>query len=118
MSEEFEAVGAFATAGLAARVLDGGRDFGAAVHGMCANCGAQLNGAFCHVCGQSSHIHRSLLHLVEEVVHGILHFDTKGWKTFPLLVAFPGRLTRRYIDGQRKTYVSPLALFLFMVFLS
>jgi hypothetical protein len=118
MSDELEAVGALATASLAAAAIDGGQDHGAAEHGICANCGARLGGAFCHVCGQSAHIHRSLLHLVEEVVHGILHFDTKGWKTIPLLVAFPGRLTRRYIDGQRKTYVSPLALFLFMVFLT
>lgn len=84
----------------------------------CANCQAPLGGAFCQACGQSAHIHHSLLHLAEEVVHGILHFDAKGWKTIPLLVAFPGRLTRRYIDGQRKNYVSPLALFLFMVFLT
>ncbi|MEO5972026.1 MAG: DUF3667 domain-containing protein [Sphingomicrobium sp.] len=35
----------------------------------------------------------------------------------PLLIWHPGRLTRRYIAGQRATYVSPLALFLFSVFL-
>lgn len=84
----------------------------------CVNCQAPLGGAFCQACGQSAHIHHSLLHLAEEVVHGILHFDAKAWKTIPLLVAFPGRLTRRYIDGQRQNYVSPLALFLFMVFLT
>ncbi len=118
---DLEAVGALVTAGLAASELDGdkgGRAAPAAPHGACANCKAALTGPYCVACGQSAHIHRSLLHLAEEVVHGILHFDAKGWKTIPLLVAFPGRLTRRYIDGQRKNYVSPLALFLFMVFLS
>jgi len=125
MSDELESVGALATATLAASTLDrakGGvpgheQHAGAAEHGACANCGAQLTGPFCRMCGQTAHIHRSLLHLIEEVLHGVWHFDAKGWRTIPLLVFLPGRLTRRYIDGQRTTYVSPLALFLFMVFL-
>ena len=29
----------------------------------------------------------------------------------------PGELTRRYIDGQRARFISPIALFLFCVFL-
>lgn len=121
MSGDLEAVGALALAGLAAGEIEGDKapQPASAAHAVnCANCQAPLGGAFCQACGQSAHIHRSLLHLAEEVVHGILHFDAKGLKTIPLLVAFPGRLTRRYIDGQRKNYVSPLALFLFMVFLS
>ncbi|MES2128220.1 MAG: DUF3667 domain-containing protein [Pseudomonadota bacterium] len=118
MSEELEGLGAFATAGLAAAAIEGGGQHDGHAHGSCANCMTTLSGAFCHGCGQAAHIHRSLLHLAEEVLHGILHFDAKGWRTIPLLVFRPGRLTRRYIDGQRKTYVSPLALFLFMVFLS
>ncbi len=116
MSDELESVGALATATLAASTLDG-INGGKAGHGACANCGAQLTGPFCRMCGQEAHIHRSLLHLIEEILHGVWHFDAKGWRTIPLLVFLPGRLTRRYIDGRRKTYVSPLALFLFMVFL-
>jgi len=83
----------------------------------CANCGAQLTGAYCHACGQSSHIHRSLLHMVEEVLHGIFHFDTKAWRTLPALVFKPGHLTKQYIEGKRTSFVSPLALFLFLIFL-
>ena len=82
----------------------------------CANCGERLAGHFCHACGQRAHVHKSLLHLGEEFLHGILHFDTKGWRTLPRLIARPGELTRMYIDGHRTRYVSPLALFLFMVF--
>ena len=82
---------------------------GTAAHGHCGNCGAQLNGTYCGVCGQAGHLHRSLLHLAEEFLHGVLHFDTKGFRTLPLLVARPGLLTRRYIAGQRTRYVSPLA---------
>ncbi|MET3130255.1 hypothetical protein AAKU55_000508 [Oxalobacteraceae bacterium GrIS 1.11] len=83
----------------------------------CANCATILAGNYCHACGQAAHVHHSLLHLGEEVLHGILHFDTKAWRTIPMLVARPGQLTRRYIDGQRSRFVSPLGLFLFMVFL-
>jgi hypothetical protein len=121
MSDELESIGALSTATLAAAAIEGSAGHDAkhdAAHGNCANCGAALTGPFCVMCGQSAHIHRSLLHLVEEVLHGVFHFDTKSWRTIPMLVFSPGRLTRRYIDGQRKNYVSPLALFLFMVFLT
>lgn len=120
MSLDLEPAGALATAGLVAKEIEG--DAGKAarvahVSDRCANCSAQLAGPYCHQCGQMGHVHRSLLHLLEELVHGIYHFDTKSWRTLPLLVARPGLLTRRYIDGQRTRYVSPLALFLFSVFL-
>lgn len=82
----------------------------------CANCSTILNGKYCHNCGQIGHIHRSLLHMVEETLHGIFHFDTKAWRTIPSLIFKPGVLTRNYIDGKRASYVSPLALFLFLNF--
>lgn len=83
----------------------------------CANCGANLTGAYCSACGQAAHIHRSLLHMFEEVLHGIFHFDTKAWRTIPALIKRPGQLTKDYIQGKRTSYVSPLALFLFLIFL-
>lgn len=83
----------------------------------CANCGAILQGKYCHACGQSGHIHRSLLHMFEEVLHGLFHFDTKAWRTIPALIFRPGKLTKEYIEGKRTSYVSPLALFLFLIFL-
>ena len=120
MSNEMEVVGALATVTLVAGTIEGDAGRPRAdtpAHASCANCGAALGGAYCHVCGQKAHVHRSLLHLGEELLHGLLHFDAKAWRTLPLLVARPGLLTRRYIDGQRTRYVSPLALFLFTIFL-
>ncbi|MQP68066.1 DUF3667 domain-containing protein [Niveispirillum sp. SYP-B3756] len=118
MSEELEAVGAMATAGLAASVLEPDQAHGKGHgHGACANCGTALVGSFCHACGQVGHVHRSMLHIVEEFFHGILHFDGKVWHTLPALILWPGRLTRDYIMGHRVRYVSPLALFLFTVFM-
>jgi hypothetical protein len=118
MSVDIEAGGAAVTAGLAAKAIEGqGGSGDKGRSGTCANCGAALVGAYCHACGQTAHVHRSLWHMLEESLHGVLHFDSKSWRTLPLLIGRPGLLTRRYIDGQRVRYVSPLALFLFMVFL-
>lgn len=118
MNADIESAGALVTAGLAAHEIDNtGAAHAAPGHNTaCANCATPLVGSFCHACGQRSHLHRSLAHLGEEVLHGILHFDAKAWRTLPLLIAKPGQLTRRYIDGQRTRFVSPLALFLFMIF--
>jgi hypothetical protein len=117
MNADIESAGAMITAGLAAHEIDGAAATTPAGHAAaCANCATPIVGSFCHACGQRSHLHRSLAHLGEEVLHGILHFDAKAWRTLPLLIAKPGALTRRYIDGQRTRFVSPLALFLFMIF--
>jgi hypothetical protein len=55
--------------------------------------------------------------IAHELLHGVLHFEGKIWRTLPELFFHPGRLTRRYIDGERAKFVSPMALFLFSVFL-
>lgn len=84
----------------------------------CLNCGAQLVGEHCHVCGQPAHVHRSLAHAGEEFLHGVLHLDGRTWRTLPKLFFRPGTLTRQYIDGKRADHVPPLALFLFVVFVT
>ena len=83
----------------------------------CLNCGARLKGEFCHDCGQKAHVHRTLGAFWHDIAHGVLHFEGKVWRTLPLLAWKPGELTRRYIRGERARFVSPIALFLFSVFL-
>ena len=83
----------------------------------CLNCGTALAGDYCHACGQRGHVHRSLHAFGHDLLHGVLHFEGKIWRTLPLLAWRPGELTRRYIQGQRACFVSPIALFLFCVFL-
>lgn len=116
MSGELEATGALATAGLAAGAIEGREPDGVHEEGACLNCGATVSGPYCSRCGQSTHPHRSLLHVFEEFLHGILHFDTKAWRTLPMLAFRPGTLTHDYVHGKRARYISPLALFLFTVF--
>ena len=113
-----EAVGDAVTGGLVARALEpaageaqGGDDR------ICLNCGTALIGPHCHNCGQAGHVHRTLTAWWHDLAHGVLHLDGKIWRTLPLLVWRPGELTRRYIEGERARFVSPLALFLFSVFL-
>ncbi|MFZ6873573.1 DUF3667 domain-containing protein [Undibacterium sp. Di27W] len=81
----------------------------------CPNCGATLTGNYCQSCGQPAHVHRSMAHMFEEFLHGIFHFDHKLWRTLPALILRPGKLTRDYIAGKRHSYVSPLALLLFLI---
>lgn len=83
----------------------------------CLNCGTPLKGQFCHACGQHAHVHRTLTAFFHDFLHGFLHFEGKIWRTLPMLAWRPGDLTRRYIDGERARFVSPVALFLFTVFI-
>lgn len=120
MSGEGDAAGDVLTGAIIAGAIEGASGKGKqdpASHGKCLNCGAQLDGAYCSSCGQRAHLHRSLIHLGHDILHGVFHFEGKMWRTIPELFFHPGRLTRRYIDGERAKFVSPMALYLFTVFL-
>lgn len=115
-----QGAGDLATGGLVARAVEpeAGESKGHTSEAACLNCGTALIGSHCHACGQRAHIHRTLGAFFHDLLHGVLHFEGKTWRTIPLLVWKPGKLTREYIDGKRASYVSPIALFLFVVFLS
>ena len=118
MSGDIAAAGDIITGALAARAVEphAGEAHG---HGtaLCLNCGTRLIGAHCHACGQSGHVHRTVGAIGHEIAHGVFHFEGKIWRTLPMLAFRPGDLTRRYVAGERARFVSPLALFLFTVFL-
>ena len=120
MSGDIEGIGAAVTAGVAARAVEpqhgGGRESAGALR--CLNCGTSLVGSHCHHCGQRADVHRSFGAIGHDLVHAIFHFEGKIWNTLPLLAWRPGDLTRRYIHGERARFISPLALFLFAVFLT
>ena len=81
--------------------------------GACANCGATLQGAYCHICGQNGDDHkRSILHLAWEGVEGLLHLDGRLRRTLPDLFFRPGRLARDYRDGRIARHVPPFRTFL------
>lgn len=115
MSKELELAGldaAAAEAGHAASAQP------AADHADCLNCGARLQGAYCHVCGQTadSH-HRSIGHLIWEVLEGFTHLDSRVAMTLPALLFHPGRLALDQIEGRRQRHVPPFRLFLITLLL-
>ncbi|MBU1345774.1 MAG: DUF3667 domain-containing protein [Alphaproteobacteria bacterium] len=115
---DIDAAGGVATGGLIAGAIEKPTGKAGEHHpGTCSDCGEPTTGNFCANCGQPTHVHRSLLHLGEELLHGVMHFDARIWRTLPLLIGNPGRLTREWIQGKRTRYVSPLAIFLFTIFL-
>jgi len=118
MNGGFEAAGDALTGSVIARAAEPSHGEATAhAHANCLNCGAMLSGPYCHECGQAAHVHRTLSALGHDIAHGVFHFEGKVWHTIPLLAWRPGDLTRRYIHGERARFVSPLALFLFSVFL-
>lgn len=123
MSDIVEGLGTAAEGGLFAKAVSGKRggepelEKGHFAEGACLNCGTPLVGDHCHACGQKAHLHRTLSAFMHDIAHGAVHFDSKTWRTLPRLIFKPGELTRRYIDGERTRFVSPMALFLFSIFL-
>jgi hypothetical protein len=117
---EFDAIGEVVTGAALARSVEpatGTMRSGRTTEANCLNCGTALVGSYCFACGQHAHVHRTLFAFAQDFLTGALNFEGKIFKTLPLLAWRPGSLTRRYIDGQRARFVSPLALFLFSVFL-
>jgi len=79
----------------------------------CRNCGAELQGLYCHDCGQSSDNHkRSIWHLVWEAFEGLFHLDGRLLHTLPQLFFRPGKLARDYLDGRLARHVPPFRTFL------
>lgn len=118
MSDGVEGIGEAVTGAMVARAVEPSAGEAAGAHpGKCLNCDAVLTGNFCHCCGQQAHVHRTMSAFWHDLVHSVLHFDGKIWRTLPMLAIYPGDLTRRYVDGERAKFVSPMALFLFSVFL-
>jgi Protein of unknown function (DUF3667) len=118
MSGELAATAEILTGAAIARAVEPEAGEGHVASGNCQNCGAALVGAHCHVCGQKAKVHRTLRAFGHDILHSVLHFDGKIWRTLPMLFWNPGELTRRYVHGERAKFVSPLALFLFTVFLT
>lgn len=127
MGDLDEAVGTAVEGGLIGRAVSAERgepgvraDLSADGHfaeAACLNCSTALIGPHCHQCGQQAHVHRTIGAFMHDLLHGALHFEGKIWRTLPLLAVKPGQLARRYIEGERARFVSPMALFLFSVFL-
>ena len=84
----------------------------------CGNCGAELSGAFCHVCGQKTSGPDVSLHdFFHDALHEFAHVDGKIIQTVRLLITKPGMLTTEFLSGRRARYISPLRVYLTCSFL-
>jgi hypothetical protein len=89
----------------------------------CRNCGAEPvpqtpPPRFCARCGQERTLHPpTLAEILHEFIGHYVALEGPLWRSLGLLLARPGRLTREYLDGRRRTYVLPLRLYLSASFL-
>jgi ribosomal protein L40E len=81
---------------------------------ICLNCNAELQGRFCHQCGQENlEPKESLWHLITHFFNDITHFDGKFFSTSKLLLFRPGFLPAEYMKGRRASYLNPIRMYVF-----
>lgn len=80
----------------------------------CLNCGATVNGRYCHICGQENTVrHEGFWHMAKHFFYDITHFDTKFFETLKLLLFKPGFLSKEYVNGRRASYLHPVKMYVF-----
>lgn len=108
MGEELEVVAAASLGGLASgdhHPVEPGKP--------CGNCGTVVEQRYCPRCGQlGSDFHRPFFSLVVSSISDTFALDGRLWRSIPMLLFRPGRLTRNYLDGMRARYVPPFRMFL------
>ena len=83
----------------------------------CLNCGAELKGKYCHVCGQEATSKTPTVgaFLVEYANHAFI-WDSNFLKTIWNLISRPGHLTKEFIAGKFASHEHPLKLNMFLLF--
>jgi hypothetical protein len=80
----------------------------------CLNCGAEVQGRFCQICGQENiEPKESFWHLVTHFMYDITHFDGKFFSTLKYLLFKPGFLSHEYLRGRRASYLHPIRMYVF-----
>ena len=78
------------------------------------NCGATVQGRYCHVCGQeNTEPKETFWHMVTHFFYDITHFDGSFFVTLKDLLFKPGFLSREYMLGRRKKYLHPVRMYVF-----
>ena len=83
----------------------------------CLNCGAELQGKYCHICGQEATSKTPTVgaFLVEYANHAFI-WDSNFLKTLWNLIRRPGYLTKEFIAGKFASHEHPLKLNMFLLF--
>ena len=82
----------------------------------CKNCGTELQGVYCHNCGQyAKDLKQSFGSFIMEYLSNTYNLDGRIFQTIWLLFRKPGFLTKEFLDGKLNSYVHPLKLNLFLL---
>jgi hypothetical protein len=78
------------------------------------NCGTEVIGRYCHVCGQENlEPKENFWHLLTHFFYDFTHFDGKFFSTVKYLLIRPGFLSTEYIKGRRQSYLHPIRMYIF-----
>jgi hypothetical protein len=81
----------------------------------CLNCGAELQGKYCHVCGQENlEIKETFGHMMNHAISDYFHFDHQFFHTMRPLLFKPGFLTNEYMAGKRVQFLHPVKMYIFI----
>jgi len=79
----------------------------------CKNCQSSVDSAYCPTCGQRDvDLERPIWSLIADVVKETFELDGRTALTVKILFRYPGLLTSEFLAGRRRTYSSPLRLYL------
>ena len=83
----------------------------------CLNCGAELKGKYCHVCGQPATAKvPSIPAFIKVYFNHSLVWDPRFFRTLKTLIRRPGQLTNEYIEGKFTSQEHPIKLNMFLLF--
>jgi len=86
---------------------------------LCKNCEAELQGEYCHRCGQQNKQYmRSVFAVVGDLFGEIGHWDSRFYRTLRGLFLNPGFLSLEFVNGRHASYVPPLRLYFFISLIS
>jgi hypothetical protein len=86
----------------------------AAAPWFCPNCRLEVATPFCPRCGERPIKTEDLTFggALARILHAATSIDGRVLRTFRRLLRHPGTLTKAYVEGQRKPYATPFAIFL------
>lgn len=81
----------------------------------CKNCGTELQGMYCHNCGQYAlDTEQPFWKYILQYFENVYQFDGKVWVTLWMLFRRPGFLTTEFNAGKIASYVHPMKLLMFI----
>ena len=85
----------------------------------CLNCGTELNGIYCHVCGQQATSKTPTVRaFILEYLNNAFIWDAQCVETIWKLISRPGYLTNEYLSGKFTSQEHPLKLNMFLLFVT